>query len=46
MEPLLEIAYVEAIDDCLSHYRHQSRATKPTQMTVTLGLMQKGRGIG
>lgn len=46
MEPLLEIAFVEAIGDCLSHYRYKVAGNKTYTSDCDPGLGDEQEGVG
>lgn len=46
MEPLLEIEYVEAIGDCLSHYRYKVAGDKTYTNDCDPGLEAEREGVG
>ena len=46
MEPLLEIAFVEAIGDCLSHYRYKVAGDKTYTNDCDPGLDAEREGVG
>lgn len=46
MEPLLEIAFVETIGDCLSHYRYKVAGNKTYTSDCDPGLGAEREGVG